>query len=109
MEKIQIHTLHDKPFPDGTTSKVVRLTPKKATDMIALSDIREIYNTVRAKPEYANKKIFVQGMADRRRDLVSKNGIFVSDDDYDDYLDGRVQDKSKFRRFSQVQIMIYGK
>ena len=109
MNKIKVETIQEKLLNDGTMSKVVRLTPTNANDMIFLDDVRKIFNTVRAKPEYSSKKIFVQGMADRRRDLVSKQGIFVSDEDYDEYLDGRVSSTEKFHKFSQVQIMIYGK
>jgi hypothetical protein len=109
MDKIKLDTLQDKTLADGTTSKIVRLTPKNPKEMIKLEDIRAIYNSVRGKKEYASKRIFVQGLADRRRDLVKKSGIFISDEDYDEYLDGKVGDKAKFRNFFQCTIMIYGK
>ena len=107
MNKLEITTIIDKTFRDGSISKVIEIKPKRNNEVIQLDDVRKMYNILKKK--HQNKKIHIQGMSgDRKRQLTVDGNRFVTDDDYDDYFDGKVEDDSKFKLFYQIKVNIYG-
>jgi hypothetical protein len=48
----------------------------------------------------------MSGLAERTKNLSTKDQEFVTDEQYDKYLDGRVQDKSKFHYFFSASIQV---
>ena len=101
MEKFNSEILKNLPR-DKSTTKILKLTAKKAQDNITLNDIKGIINAIYKKDPSA--KVRIRGLADSWRTLKGFNSDLLTDEEIDEYLNGRVKNTSKFKSFSQLEI-----
>lgn len=87
---------------DKSTTKILKLTAKKAQDNITLNDIKSIITAINKKDPSA--KVRIRGLADSWKTLKGFNSDLMTDEDIDEYLNGRVRNTSKFKSFSQIEI-----
>ena len=108
-KNFKITTISDTKFTDAENiekiAKIVKIEPIQNNKMIDLDDIRDVYDDLRKK--YKKEKIFIRALGWRLMDLttikshvnlVNKDG-FITNEDYDDYYDGKVKNNEKFRSF----------
>ena len=116
-KNFKITTISDTKFTDAENiekiAKIVKIEPIQNNKMIDLNDIRDVYDDLRKK--YKKEKIFIRALGWRLMDLttkkshvnlVNKDG-FITNEDYDDYYDGKVKNNEKFRSFFNFQINIF--
>lgn len=94
-------------FSDGTETKVFKYSSKSKKSYLDIDDVGVLYNEL--KDVFDNGKIQIKGLADKWITLSNFNSkIILSGDDMDDYFQGRVDDTTKFKSFSQLIISVGG-
>ncbi len=91
-------------FKDSTECKVFKYSSKDNKTFLKLDDIALLYDEL--KSEFKENQIQIRGLADGWKTLKNFNTELVDEDTVDNYFQGKLEDTTKFKSFSQLLISI---
>ena len=97
---------HQIKFKDGTSTNVYQINTKDKKTYLDYEDVELVASELKSK--FPNKRIQVRGLAEKWKVLKPYDRDVIKEQDFDDYFKGKVEDTTKFKKFSQLLIFIGG-
>jgi hypothetical protein len=108
MEKFDIELIKNSKVGKNEI-KIFNYTAKNKKDGLTIKDMKNVIKSITDKDQ--RNKVRIRALGDTWKTLKSFDTELMTDDEIDEYLNGRVRNTSKFHSFYQFEIgaMIFGK
>lgn len=95
-------------FPEEQRT-IITVRPKSNSKLITLNQAEKIFEALTENKNYENKRIYLRGLNYRYQNLGKyeplKGGFMMLD--IDDYLNGKVKNADKFKKYFNLEFQIY--